>query len=260
MPIGLGATGSLASALFSGATRLAALLLGAALFLGAALLPGAALAQVPLSTPGGLQPPPPLAEPEIPRGDGSQAEQETRRELERAEREDSGRGLQYLWLEPELGYQWLGLETLGSEHFLDENYSSGHGFSLGVAAGARLLFFTLGARVRYAPLNRFDLWHYGGELGYRIPWGRFEPYASVGVHYARLVSFSGTDAVATGLGASAAAGFDFFVTPVFSVGARLEGATSWLTRDPTSGGGFYGQKGSATALALHSALVLGLHY
>src|SRR5262245_59189719 len=63
--------------------------------------PAGAPAEPPLTT-GGLTPPPTM--------ESTSGENETLYTLERAEREDSGRGLEFVWLEAEAGYEYLSLQ------------------------------------------------------------------------------------------------------------------------------------------------------
>jgi hypothetical protein len=93
--------------------------------------------------------------------------------------------------------------------------------------GARLLFFTLGARGRiafFSPYNRLSL---GPELGVRFPIGNIEPHADVGFGWTSLGSFTGAvagdaDAIAMrGVYARVGGGVDYYLSPVFSVGVGV---------------------------------------
>src|SRR5690349_16627088 len=55
---------------------------------------------------GGLRPPAPVAPPP--------GESETLQQLERAEREDAGRGLEFFWVDVEGGYGYMDLQALSS--------------------------------------------------------------------------------------------------------------------------------------------------
>lgn len=228
-------------------------------FAGASLLPERAAAQM-------LLPPPPPPRPE---------QTQTEHQLERAEREDSGRGLQFVWLTPEVGFEWASLALLSDSDLFDGDLISGDslGLVLGGGAGLRFLYFTGGARFRYGLLEDYHLMSVGLEGALRIPRGKVEPYAFAGAGYVRASNFeaedqvfaSGTrrdDLVASGFNLRLGGGLDYFVTPVFSAGARLEADVVFLSRPAVlqSGGGIYASDGSGIGLVTNALLVLGLHF
>src|SRR5882724_7068822 len=105
------------------------LTLGSAL--AAALLPSLALAQTnppPPMQAGGLAPPPPPAS----RPPSRPSPTETA--LAEAERSDSGRGLEFFYIEPEVGASYVALEALHGPLFPAGVKSSAVGPSVGVAA------------------------------------------------------------------------------------------------------------------------------
>src|SRR5262245_24317593 len=92
---------------------------------------------------GGLAPPPAVE------SDNSERPQtETEQELERADKEDSGRGLEFFWVNAEIGAEHLGLQTFKANNLVDAKVvpSKETGLIYGAGLGVRLLVFTLGAR------------------------------------------------------------------------------------------------------------------
>jgi hypothetical protein len=192
---------------------------------------------------GGLAPPPPMTQPPPqtpPQGN-------TEQELDKAKEKDSERGLKWVWLNVGGGYQHVGLQTFSIDV---ENFTAGFipssadGGVVSAGLGARLLFLTIGARGRVGLFSAWQVFSIGGELGFRFPLGRIEPYIDLGAGYTALGSFKDatslkqvTDAISIrGLDARAGGGLDFFVTPVFSIGAAVSWEFLALTRpgvDPT---------------------------
>jgi hypothetical protein len=170
---------------------------------------------------GGLAPPPPM-----PVGASSDAGK-TEERLDRSKKQDSGRGLEWIWADVGGGFEHLGLRTFEPKNeafaagFVD---TTANGGMLSGGLGARLLFFTLGARGRiafFSPYNRLSL---GPELGFHFPIGNLDPHADVGFGWTGLGSFNGAvagDAGAItmrGVYARVGGGVDYYLTPAFSVG------------------------------------------
>jgi hypothetical protein len=171
---------------------------------------------------GGLAPPPPM-----PISATSPEPGKTEERLDRTKKQDSGRGLEWIWADVGGGFEHLGLRTFNPRNegfaagFVDTAASGG---MLSGGLGARLLFFTLGARGRiafFSPYNRLSL---GPELGFHFPIGDFEPHADIGVGWTGLGSFGGAfagdaDAISMhGIYARVGGGLDYYLTPAFSVG------------------------------------------
>ena len=212
--------------------------------------------------PGGeLLPPPPPATPES---------INTMQQLERAEREDSGRGLQFFWIDPEVGVKWVDLSLLSNSELVDGDDfdASGFGPSLGAGIGGRFLYFTAGARFRYTLLPLFDLWTLGLEGSLRIPLGRLEPYLFVGGGYLRTTGVDAKDGgrfkdlVLSGGYAAFGGGVDYFITPVLALGARADVEVTLASREAlaTETSGIYAEEGSGIGLAGTAALHVSLHF
>ncbi len=233
---------------------------------------------------GGLAPPPSAQQGQ------SSSEVQTEQQLNKSEQEDSGRGLEWVYLNGEIGMEHLGLQTFKANHLVDANVvkSTQTGLMYGGGVGVRLVFLTLGARFRMGNFSDWQLWTLNGELGLHIPLGNLEPYFTLGAGYASLGSFSAGNLGSalnsagvsiTGYNIRAGAGLDFYITPMVSVGANLTGEMLGLTRpgvDPsklksatttttTSGAAqaasdVYAADGSSIGAAVSLTGVAGLHF
>jgi hypothetical protein len=218
----------------------------------------------------------------VPEEEGQTAESaETERELEQAEDEDSGRGLEFVWLNAEIGFEHLDLQSFSADQ-LGIVDTSQTGLLFGAGLGVRVVFITLGGRFRLANFSAYQLWTLDAEAGLRIPLGNLEPYFMLGGGYASLGSFDSgnlgaglnTDNVSiTGYNIRFGGGIDYYVTPVFSIGAAVNGEIIGLTRPGVDIGTIQAMGNGATAEAEAAAadgsslgfgvtgtLVLGLHF
>jgi hypothetical protein len=192
---------------------------------------------------GGLAPPPPM-----PPSSYEAPPSPTEERLDDSKSRDSGRTNEWVYVEAEGGFAHLGLKTFNIN---EKTFSAGFipttasGGLIGLGAGVRLLFFTLGARARYGFFQPWQVFTVGGELGLHVPLGRFEPHFELGGGYAALGQFkqsvdSGINADAFkaasnniqihGFYVRATAGFDLFITSTLSVGVRASGEVMGLTR------------------------------
>jgi len=252
---------------------------------GIALLARSALAQLPPPAPaqapeaapasssslsaGGLAPPPAL-ETAAPPGTSPTTPAATEAQLAKADQEDSGRGLEFVWLNADIGVMHLGLATFSNNKIVDSASmeTTQTGLVAGAGAGVRLVFLTLGARFRYAPLPDSKLWSLGVEAGLHAPFGAFEPYATLGAGYVSVGSLPGPDEVAIrGFDARLGGGLDIYLTNMFSIGANIGADLLFLSREhhctiPLKQGatGFYCQSGSSTGGALTATALAGLHF
>ncbi|MCA9644663.1 MAG: hypothetical protein H6718_22970 [Polyangiaceae bacterium] len=181
---------------------------------------------------GGLQPP---------SGQSDSAAQATEADLEKSEKEDSGRGLEFIYLNVEAGYAHIGLQTFKANDIVDAGTqkTTDSGYVLGAGLGLRLVFITIGPRFRLNKFSEYDMWTLNAELGIHIPLGNFEPYFTFGGGYASIGGFSSdnigsqinsSDVQITGYDVRAGAGFDLYLSPSFSIGANLTGELLGLTR------------------------------
>jgi hypothetical protein len=235
---------------------------------------------------GGLAPPPAI-ESEAPQTGPTVTEQE----LQRADREDSGRGLSFFWVNGEVGYGLLGLQTFHANDLVDAELveSTQNGLVFGAGAGVRLIFLTLGARFRLGTFDKWQLWTLNAELGFRLPFGRLEPYFTFGGGYASLGSFdtgsvggalddigvSSDGLDVRGFDLRGGVGIDYFVGRTLSVGANLSGDLLFLSRPRVSGveasgsgadteaeaaADVYSKDGSSVGGAATLMAVVGLHF
>jgi hypothetical protein len=246
--------------------------------LSALLTTGASFAQVAQQPPpasnlesGGLRPPEAV--------DGTQSnppsatnEPTPEKELEKADQEDSGRGLEWVWLNAEIGGEHLGLQTFKANSLVDAKLvkTSQTGLVYGAGVGVRLLVFTAGVRFRLGTFSEWQLWTLNAEGGLRIPLGSLEPYFTVGGGYASLGSFS-TSAPASskadvkGFNARLGAGLDYYLSNTFSVGANFTGDVLFLSRSAQASASgdeaaVYGKDGSSIGAGATLTAVAGLHF
>lgn len=232
-----------------------------------------AFAQAPEDpSAGGLAPPPAIQpEPEAP------PPTPTERDLNAAEREDSGRGLSFLWVDAEAGYELLGLRTFHDGGLVDGALvpSTQHGPVFGGALGARLIALTLGARFRFARFAESSLWSLLLEAGYHVPLGSLEPYVTLGGGYVSLGGFEvgselrpfAGDLSVRGFDLRGSAGVDYYFGSSLSVGANLSGDLLFLSRPrlkgvPSSDPALaeYAEDGSSVGGATALTLLVGLHF
>jgi hypothetical protein len=194
---------------------------------------------------GGLAPPPPTSGPTAPQ---PQPPTQTEQELAKADKEDSGRGLEFLYFDVEGGGEYASLESLhvgnsGSIPSTSTTKTSDVGAMAGVGAGLRLVFLTIGPRFRVAHFSNWDLWSLNAELGIHIPLGSVEPYFTLGGGYAKVgnatqASFTSDNGVKiTGYDVRGGFGIDYYVTNTFSVGVNGTAELLAMTRpgvNPTS--------------------------
>lgn len=192
------------------------------------------------------------------------------KELEKADKEDSGRGLEWVWLNAEIGGQHLGLQTFKANSLVDSKLvkTTQTGLLYGAGIGVRLLVFTAGVRFRLGNFSDWQLWTLNAEGGLRIPLGSLEPYFTVGAGYASLGSFSTSSPASSdvkGFNARLGAGLDYYVSNTFSVGANLTGDVYFLSRSAQASAtgdeaAVYGKDGSSIGAGTTLTAVAGLHF
>jgi opacity protein-like surface antigen len=211
---------------------------------------------------GGLAPPPPVEsqksteQPQAPAGG-------TEQELATAEREDSGRGLEFVWLAGEVGVGHFGLGALDAGELALANVDEAKqtGLVAGAGLGVRIIYFTVGARFRYAPFPDWSLWTLGAEGGLHIPLGALEPYFTLGLGYVNVKAKEGP-LDAQGFDGRLGAGLDYYLTNMFSVGANLTGDILVLSGEklPAIPGGGTEGNGSSIGAGVTLTAVMGLHF
>jgi hypothetical protein len=221
---------------------------------------------------GGLRPPEAVDGTQPP-PDG--ATEQPEKELEKADKEDSGRGLEWVWLNAEIGTEHLGLQTFKANSLVDAKLvkTTETGLVYGAGLGVRLLVFTAGVRFRLGSFSAWQLWTLDAEGGLHIPLGSLEPYFTLGAGYASLGSFStsepaSSDAKVKGFNARLGAGLDYYLSNTFSVGANFTGDVLFLSRSASSvsastsanEAAVYGKDGSSIGAGATLTAVVGLHF
>lgn len=224
---------------------------------------------------GGLAPPPSTSteSPEV---------VQTEAKLDEAEKKDSGRGLEWFWVNAEFGFEHLGLQTFHANNLVDSAVvgTTQTGLLYGAGLGVRLVFVTLGAKFRIGTFSDYDIWTLNAEAGLRIPLGNIEPHLLLGAGFASLGSFAASDiggvnrssVNVNGYDIRAGGGIDYYVTPIFSVGAAATFEMLGLSRasvkdvQAVANGGnvpastVYNASGSSIGSGFTGTLVLGLHF
>lgn len=236
---------------------------------------------------GGLTPPPSTTTTATPPNGVPPGSNQTEQDLEKAKKEDSKRGLEWVWLNAEGGFSHVDMETfVGDKDFtLGFVPTQSVGGVVGLGLGVRLLFLTIGARGRVGFYDPWQMFTVGGEIGLHIPLGRLDPHFEVGGGYAALGSVSGlvkgaSDAISISGGyGRISGGLDVYVTPVFSLGLQASGDFLALVRqgltpaqiqtirsDPSltsaqsAAADGLGLEGSSYGTAVGVTGVLGLHF
>jgi hypothetical protein len=236
-------------------------------------------------------PPPPMDPnaPGSPAAPTTTQEAAQKEELDRAEREDSGRKFELLWLDGSIGGSYIDMRQISASSFAVEKSSAGGpAFSLG--AGLRFVVLVVGVRARYNALSSFNMWQLNGELGLKFPIKSFDlligghgGYSFVGrLGDAALATNTSTptnaDAVKIrGVNAGLDLALDYYVSPTFSIGVGGVADVLFLSRPPADlPAGFsqlpqaqqdqikndplYQATGSSIGLELAGGLRLGLHF
>ena len=188
-------------------------------------------------------------------------------ELSEADERDSGRGLEFFWINGGAGFEYMALQK--EDRFADPSVLKRQQSGLVVdgALGVRLIYLTLGPRLRFARLSDGQLWTLDMEVGLHVPVGRLEPYASLAGGYAALRPRPDVlEDNIWGFDFRAGGGLDYYVSDVFSVGAAATAGVLSLHR-PTSvddagtgadDGGTVG--GSIWGASITASAILGLHF
>lgn len=217
----------------------------------------------------------------------SAAEQSTTYRLDEAERADSKRKFELFWVNADAGGTYMNLSQLSSDSLAVEKAASG-GPSFSLGAGVRLVIFTLGVRARYHHLlSAYNMWQLNGEAGLKIPIGKLDfafgfhgGYSFVGnLADAAVATNTATptnaDAVKVrGFNVGLDLGLDYYVTPIFSVGAAVFADFLFLKRPALDKPGgltaeqsaaldadpLYQQSGTSAGFGVGGGLRLGLHF
>lgn len=241
-----------------------------------------------------LEPPPPMSPPGAPQqapppgypGSGSvpNAAPET---VNDQDSEDSGLGLEWVWLNADAGYGYANMESFSTKTLGMEKTASA-GPALGVGAGVRLLFLTLGLRARDLMLSDIgNLWELNGEAAFHMRVWHIDPYFGVRGGYNFVGSLSGSSvSVATGNTPSSVsvhgfnvgpmAGIDLYFAHAISVGFDIDAQFLFISRPPVplpagvtqaqlgmldpKAQELYKNSGSSAGLQVTPTIHLGVHF
>jgi len=219
----------------------------------------------------------------------SPSSRSTYENLDRALAEDSGRGLDFVWLNAEGGFGFLGLQSFQANDLVDQGWvkSRQEGPVFGMGAGIYLAKFSLGARFRLGTFDNWQLFTLNAEAGLHLPVHPvLEPYFTFGGGYVGIgrfepgdtgIDLKGAGVAIRGFNARAGFGLDVFVSKVVSLGANLTGEVLFLSRaavdpdelldDPNNpspdeerAAELYSADGSSIGTAGTLTGVIGLHF
>jgi hypothetical protein len=157
------------------------------------------------------------------------------------EKQDSGLGLEWVWLNAEAGISYVNLQSFDSTNLGLKSTSAG-GPSFGVAAGVRLIFFTLGLRARDLSLSDIgNLWLLNMEAAFHTRFGRVDPYFGLRGGYNFVGSLSSSsvqvamggtpsDVSIHGWNVGPMFGMDFYPAKLVSLGFDLDSQFLFITR------------------------------
>lgn len=234
------------------------------------------LSLAPATAHGQLMPPSPWQPTPQPQPQNRpQQPSATEQKLREAEAKDSGRGLEWFFLTPEVGVLHMGVQTLSAGSpapfrgpsevgakagSFEAPSTTGTGPVVGAAIGGRLYVFTLGVRGRLAWLGDYNYVTIDPEIGMHIPLGNLEPSFFVGGGYSMLLGFKkGPDGMAaSGFNVRLGGALDYYLSPNFSIGGLLTFDLARLSHSASSLAGGY--DGAGLGLGVAATLVAGLHF
>jgi hypothetical protein len=141
-----------------------------------------------------------------------------------ARAQSNDRGLELVYLNAEVGAAYV---NIGNQ-FTDQGGQGGA--AIGVGAGLRFVYFTVGVRGRIAPLSAFTLYEGNLELGIHIPQGAWDPYFNIHGGYAHAsmnseaypivgtISVQATPPSPSGGDIGGSLGTDYYFSGLFSLG------------------------------------------
>ncbi len=240
-----------------------------------------------------LEPPPPMQQqpaPTTPGLPGSEPPNSAPATIDDQESQDSGLGLEWVWLNADAGFGYANMESFSTKSLgMQKTASSGPAF--GVGAGVRLLFLTLGLRARDLVLDMGNLWEVGAEAAFHIRVWHIDPYFGIRGGY-NFVGSLDTSTVGAAVGSTSGvsvhgfnvgpmAGIDIYFSHAFSLGADVDAQFLFISRPPVPVPGgqsvtqavnnvpqqyraqaqmLYGSSGSSAGLQVTPTIHLGVHF
>jgi len=202
--------------------------------------------------------------------------------LDADEKKDSGRGLEWFYLNASVGYSYANMSSLSSSNLTPSIQSaSSAGPAFGAGLGIRLFIVSIGAQATLNELSNFNLWQMDAQLSLHIPIGHWEPYFGLHGGYCFVAAFdaagladgiSGSPNVSiTGGDGGLQLGLDYYFNHFVSLGIEGDGSVLFLHRPPTtlptalesqltsSQLAAYQQSGDSVGLGVIGSVHLGFH-
>jgi hypothetical protein len=205
------------------------------------------------------------------------------------ESQDSGLGLEWVWINAEVGASYVNMQSLSASNLGLQKTESG-GPLFGVAAGVRLLFLTLGVRVRDLQLSSIgSLWELSAEAALHTRIWHIDPYFGVRGGY-NFVGSLNSDSVQVAMGGTPSdvsvhgfdvgpmMGIDFYLAKFISIGGDVDAQFLFLQRPipplppaltmagitvdslPPTQKALYQNSGSSVGLGVTGSAHLGIHF
>ncbi|MGD0678188.1 MAG: hypothetical protein ABSC94_22480 [Polyangiaceae bacterium] len=200
------------------------------------------------------------------------------------ESKDSGLGLEWAWIDADIGGSFAGLDSVNQSNLSLQNTKSGGGaFAFG--AGVRLFALTVGVRARDLQLSAFNLWEIGGEAALHARIGHLDPYFGLRGGYAFVGTLSSSalesaeqpsasEVKIHGFNAGFMAGIDYYFNHFVSLGVDANPEFLFLQRPkvaippglPASvqmaveSSPLYQQSGTSIGFAFTATAHVGVHF
>jgi hypothetical protein len=195
------------------------------------------------------------------------------------ELEDGGLGLEWVYLNADIGSAYTDLVSLKASNWqLQDNSASGPAF--GIGAGVRLVVLSAGLRVRDLELSSFNLWETDLEAALHFRIWRFDlqfgtrgGYAFVGSFSAdslRTSTGSASDVAVHGWNVGPTAGLDYYISKLVSLGVDANAEVLFLKRPPIplqpgqtvapQWESLYADSGSSIGAGFVGVAHLGIHF
>lgn len=162
---------------------------------------------------------------------------------EEPKKEDTGLGLEWVWINADVGYSFADLGSFSS-HSLGITSTSSSGAEFGLGAGVRLFGLTVGLRARDLPLSVGNVVELDGEIGFHSA-GSFQLYfgASGGYLFSgnlsanALASAAGNGGTPDGVSfhggnVGIMLGFDYYFNHYVSLGVDANPEFMFIQRPP----------------------------
>jgi hypothetical protein len=200
------------------------------------------------------------------------------------EAEDSGLGLEWVWINADIGGAYVNMQSFSTSNLALNKTETG-GPAFGVAAGVRLIFLTLGVRVRDLLLSSIgSLWELSLEGALHTRIGHIDPYFGVRGGYNFVGSLSSDsvqvaggsappDVSVHGFNIGPMVGIDVYLAKLISIGADIDAQFLFLQRPkpplppgvqlqalPAQYQTLYNESGSSVGFGVTGAAHLGIHF